>query len=745
MATVLNKSRLRLTQANYYGFYFNSGSVNISQGVGVTLTPNPILGTGSIAVSITPGDSSGAVALQGASPGTAQTGNINLTGSRSSEKFSTETVRRGRRRTRSLRIAHSGSISRLPVRFPLLSAERRSSSSPTGNSVSSEHRQPRRLLRPIPDSARCREPQPRRCRCGLSGSSVPHGTERDGHQHSAVPETITGSLGTGTGTAGHVLVKVGTPQTTGTAQHVPNTILDLSDAGSAGTSLPWTAATGRLSLNATAPTLKAQFQNLTTDTFDFSGVHTGSTAFGFADGSSGTPQTTALTSEFHQRWDASNQEGQNMGSFLFFTKKVGGNGGCQGIMSLCEGTGGDTARMAGHIAITAYNSINPGTPPTLGWTNYALWAVSTRNQTHQRAVGAEFDAINYSGVDAYWDAHVANDPAGSIDSTIGLAINSAGGNKGSVAITFQAPADSQWQTGIWFPTNSIGHYAIDAGALASTITPIRIASGSKIQARNAGDTADLTLIRALEQGTVAVGHNALQNIGAGTGNTAIGYNTLATNVTGVNSTAVGLGALQASTGSNNTAFGGSCLSLTTGTNNVAIGNFAGHYETGSNAFYVDNQDRTNTAGDKAGAILYGVMAASAANQTLQVNAKLGVGASPNTQLDVNGAMSTRQLGITVANGLNSNIILTNASWVRLTGPTGGFSIGGFTGPFDGRRLTIYNTVAQQMTIVNEDGSSTAGNRIKTLTGANVVLRAGTSAATMIYDATDSRWILVSYN
>jgi hypothetical protein len=54
--------------------------------------------------------------------------------------------------------------------------------------------------------------------------------------------------------------------------------------------------------------------------------------------------------------------------------------------------------------------------------------------------------------------------------------------------------------------------------------------------------------------------------------------------------------------------------------NVALGYFAGCYEQGSNAFYVDNQNRTNTAGDKAGALMYGVFNATAASQTLTINA-----------------------------------------------------------------------------------------------------------------------------
>ena len=118
-------------------------------------------------------------------------------------------------------------------------------------------------------------------------------------------------------------------------------------------------------------------------------------------------------------------------------------------------------------------------------------------------------------------------------------------------------------------------------------------------------------------------------------NNAIGYNSLSANTTGNNNTALGYTALgNNTTGDNNTALGSYTLNGNgTGSNNVAIGYYAGGYETGSNAFYVDNQDRTNTAGDKANALLYGQFAAASANQNLTVNAHLNVtGTSTFSQL-----------------------------------------------------------------------------------------------------------------
>ena len=95
-------------------------------------------------------------------------------------------------------------------------------------------------------------------------------------------------------------------------------------------------------------------------------------------------------------------------------------------------------------------------------------------------------------------------------------------------------------------------------------------------------------------------------------------------VVGTDNLALGAGALAArTTGTANTAIGyGALANVATGTNNIALGAYAGKYETGSNAFYVDNQDRTNTAGDKTGALLYGTFSATPSAQTLVVNGVL---------------------------------------------------------------------------------------------------------------------------
>jgi hypothetical protein len=97
--------------------------------------------------------------------------------------------------------------------------------------------------------------------------------------------------------------------------------------------------------------------------------------------------------------------------------------------------------------------------------------------------------------------------------------------------------------------------------------------------------------------------------------------------------------------------------------------------------------------------------------------------------------------LTLANGANNNVVLIDGVFQRVTGPTGAFSISGFVAPVGCMEIVVYNPTTQNMTITN-DATSTAANRIYTLTGADVALT-GTSVARFIYSPSESRWILIS--
>lgn len=161
-------------------------------------------------------------------------------------------------------------------------------------------------------------------------------------------------------------------------------------------------------------------------------------------------------------------------------------------------------------------------------------------------------------------------------------------------------------------------------------------------------------------------------------------------------------------------------------------------------FTVQNDGAINSS-----RLIFSVINAGAVTEAWRVikNGFMGIlGATPNTALDVNGDIATRRVEITLANGDNNNIATGAFSYIRIGGPSAAFALTGFAGGFDGKILTVQNNVAQTMTVKNANAGSTAANRIKTLTGADVVLRAtANSFASFIYDSSQSLWILTSIN
>ena len=94
---------------------------------------------------------------------------------------------------------------------------------------------------------------------------------------------------------------------------------------------------------------------------------------------------------------------------------------------------------------------------------------------------------------------------------------------------------------------------------------------------------------------------------SGTDNVAIGYQSGSLILTGTSNIAIGRNTL---------------TTLSTGSTNIAIGHYAGSKHTGSSTLIIDNQQRADVATELTNAILYGVMAAAPANQTLRINAEI---------------------------------------------------------------------------------------------------------------------------
>jgi len=128
------------------------------------------------------------------------------------------------------------------------------------------------------------------------------------------------------------------------------------------------------------------------------------------------------------------------------------------------------------------------------------------------------------------------------------------------------------------------------------------------------------------------------------------------------------------------------------------------------------------------------------------NARLGTNTTaPATTADVNGDIAMRENAYTAAGGNNNDINIGNYSFVRISGPAAAFTITGIANGVNGKMVILYNSTAQSMTIShNDNNSTTAGNRIYCKGGGNLVV-GQYGVVTLIYNATDSRWIVVSTN
>jgi hypothetical protein len=143
---------------------------------------------------------------------------------------------------------------------------------------------------------------------------------------------------------------------------------------------------------------------------------------------------------------------------------------------------------------------------------------------------------------------------------------------------------------------------------------------------------------------VAIGYNAGQN-NSGSDVVAIGLNAGISN-TGNDVILIGNSAGHGNLGGGLIAIGSQAAGSSVATNAVAIGNqtgsharmialgfYAGRHETASDRLYIDSRNRVNEAGDRAGAIIYGVMDDDPALQELTFNANVTV----NGDLTVTGA------------------------------------------------------------------------------------------------------------
>jgi hypothetical protein len=266
------------------------------------------------------------------------------------------------------------------------------------------------------------------------------------------------------------------------------------------------------------------------------------------------------------------------------------------------------------------------------------------------------------------------------DATINsLLVGHGGGNISNNTVLGSTALDSN--------TTGQQNVAIGTSALTSATTANnQVAVG--YQVLRLSNSADNT----------GVGSTALQSNTSGSGNVAMGFQTLTNNTSGSSNTALGRHAL---------------ITNSTGSNLTALGNHAGAYETGSNALYIDAIDRTNTAGDKAGALLYGTFNATPSNQTLKINGQLTL----PYQTDFNAAIALTGSAGTSGQVLTSAGTGATPTWTTPTTGTvtsvsatagTGISVSGSPITSSGT-LTITNTAPDQTVVLTSGtGISTSG-------------------------------------
>lgn len=315
-------------------------------------------------------------------------------------------------------------------------------------------------------------------------------------------------------------------------------------------------------------------------------------------------------------------------------------------------------------------------------------------------------------------------------------------------------------------SEQIGAAASATGESSLAFGPVAIASGENSISIGAGSIATT-------DGDIAIGPSAFAYFGL-----AVGPGTIATN----NSAAFGIGAR--ATGLNSMALASSATA--SHSNSIAMGVNAA--TTASNQIMlgapgistvVQNDLTVQTNATVGGNLVVGGNASiggtltnlSALNATVATNLTVGVtntvgDLQVNTNANVAGVLTAGVASAftfsnknnfpagsdiafgrfpisSLASGNNAAVPVGTNVLVEVSGPSAAFNINGIANGRDGKLLVLLNLSGQVMTIANESGTDpVAANRIRTLTGADLATFTN-SICTLIYNASVSRWILLS--
>jgi hypothetical protein len=128
------------------------------------------------------------------------------------------------------------------------------------------------------------------------------------------------------------------------------------------------------------------------------------------------------------------------------------------------------------------------------------------------------------------------------------------------------------------------------------------------------------------------------------------------------------------------------------------------------------------------------------------NGYIGVNATdPGIRVDINGGYATRSNTVTLSNGVNNDVPVGDCAFLRIIGPTAGFTITGLQKGVDGQRLRLANITGMDMTVADSSSLSTLGNRIETNTNSDIIVKGPVPILDMTYDGPTSQWLLGTLN
>lgn len=288
---------------------------------------------------------------------------------------------------------------------------------------------------------------------------------------------------------------------------------------------------------------------------------------------------------------------------------------------------------------------------------------------------------------------------------IGTGAKATNGNSAAIGIGAEA-----WDTsGL-----ALGAYAIAKGLQGLSIGTGASSSNDNSMAVGTAATAN--------EGSMAIGNTAEANgtnavafgpaaVASGNYGMAIGYGSTASSF---NSSAIGAGSIAQhnfSTALGGYDFSGSVVT-TTDTNQIRIG-------TANHSVSVPGRIESPTI---TNATILGVTT---------MGARLDLTSRANTAL---------------ANGNNSAVVLGTNTYVRLSGPTAGYTLNGIAAETDGSwHIAEFVNPVNSFTVANQSGTDpTAANRIVTGTGGDVTFTNNPVVLQFIYNASDARWKVVNW-